>query len=377
MKGIYFTTICDICDETDNAYPGIRLKIRKQMEVLRDHGINMVFWYAGGQSVKSWFHKTVSRLPFYRDSYELKREAVRDADFLYVRKPLMINMGLVDLLKRVRKENPKIKILLEVPTYPYDSEVSGLFQMPFLLKDRHARKSLKKVVDVILTYSDDKEIFGIHTINISNGIDTKAAAEALSGKTRLDDGKLRIMACARFDFWHGYDRALEGLHRYLQDPGSDKRIELEMVGDGPALASYKEIAEKYGLQEHVRFYGKLQGQELADVYSISDIGLDSMGRHRSGVFYNSSLKGKEYCAYGLLIVSGVKTELDNDDAFDYYYRIPADDSPVDFNEVIEYYNTVTDNGRKRIQVRKAIMQYASEHYSMDVVLRPVLDYLNG
>ena len=375
MKGVYFTTICDICDEADTAYPGIRLKIRKQVEILRNHGIDMVFWYAGGGPEKGRFHKYISRLPFYRDRYELKRDAVRDADFIYVRKPLMINMGLVDLLKRIRKENPGIKILLEVPTYPYDSEVSGLFQMPFLLKDRHARKNLKKVVDVVLTYSDDKEIFGINTINISNGIDTKAAAEALSGKTRPEDGKLRIMACARFDFWHGYDRALEGLHRYLQDPEADKNIELEMVGEGPALASYKELAGKYGLQEYVRFYGKLQGRELSNVYAVSDIGLDSMGRHRSGVYYNSSLKGKEYCAYGLVIVSGVRTELDSDESFPYYFRIPADETPLNFHKMIEFYRTAAGNGKDRNDVRREIMEYAASHFSMEVVFRPVIEYI--
>lgn len=42
-----------------------------------------------------------------------------------------------------------------------------------------------------------------------------------------------------------------------------------------------------------------------------------MGRHRSGVSFNSSLKGKEYCAKGLIIVSGVKTELDLDGEFLY------------------------------------------------------------
>ena len=381
MKGIYFTTICDIEDNSDDSFPGIREKIRKQVAVFRDHGIDLHFWYAGDKSEKSRLFKYISRLPLYRDKYELSRETVNNADFIYVRKPLLINMGLVDLLRRIRTENPKIKILLEVPTYPYDNEVKGLFQMPYLLKDRYARKNLRRYVDVILTYSDDKEIFGIKTINISNGIDTKAISEsldrALEEKPHPDDGTVRFIACAMFDFWHGYDRAIEGLHRYMQDPGADKRIELEIVGDGPLLGAYKELVGKYGLQKYVRFHGKLQGKDLAEVYAVSDIGLDSMGRHRSGVFYNSSLKGKEYCAYGLIIVSGVKTELDNDGAYEYYFRVPADDSPVDFHEVMDFYRTVTDNGSRRAEVRKRIMSYAAEHFSMEAVLRPVIDYVYG
>ncbi len=377
MKGIYFTTICNIEDDTDNALPGIKEKIRRQVEFFRKHGIDLYYYYAGDEAKKGRFHKYISRLPFYRDRYKLNSEMAAETDFIYVRKPLMMNMGLVDLLRRIRKENPKIKILMEVPTYPYDNEIKGIFQKMYLIKDRYARKRLYRYVDVILTFSDDKEIFGIKTINLSNGVDTRAASDALTGIIRPKDGTIRIMACARFDFWHGYDRAIEGLHSYIRDPGSDKKVELEMVGDGPMVTAYKELVEQYGLQEYVRFHGRLLGDALADVYAKSDIGLDSMGRHRSGVFYNSSLKGKEYCAYGLVIVSGVKTELDNDDSFEYYYRIPADDSPVDFNKLIVFYNDVTDNGRKREEVRKAIMQYASEHFSMDVVLKPVIDYIYG
>ena len=108
---------------------------------------------------------------------------------------------------------------------------------------------------------------------------------------------------------------------------------------------------------------------------IRDIGLDSMGRHRSGVYYNSSLKGKEYCAYGLLIVSGVETELDNAADFDYYFRIPADDSPVDFAKILEFYNEkVADN---KAAVHKKISDYALDHFSMDKVFKPVMDYIGS
>ena len=51
---------------------------------------------------------------------------IKDADFIYLRKPSAINMGFIDFLKRVRKLNPKMKILLEIPTYPYDNEIKGM-----------------------------------------------------------------------------------------------------------------------------------------------------------------------------------------------------------------------------------------------------------
>ena len=229
-------------------------------------------------------------------------------------------------------------------------------------------------MDVVLTYSDDKEIFGIKTINISNGVDALSIFQAVRKYPHPEDGKIRFMACAKFSLWHGYDRAIEGLHQYLEKPDANRNIEIEMVGDGDAAESYRQLVKKYGLEEYVRFYGKKQGDELIRVYSLCDIGLDSMGRHRSGVYYNSSLKGKEYCAYGLMIVSGVETELDHADDFEYYYRIPADDSPVDFEKVLAFYQAKADSHKERM--RETIMQYAIDHFSMEVVFQPVIDYIS-
>ena len=371
MKGIYFTTMCNIEDPKDNVNPGIKEKIRQQYQLLEKAGIDMFFYYAHRDSK---IYRYVNRLPFFRDRFDLQEDIIRHADFIYLRKPSAINMGFIDLLKRIKKTNSTMKIMLEIPTYPYDNEIQGLVRLTLKWKDRYARKKLKDYVDVVLTYSDDKEIFGIKTINISNGVDALSIFQAVRKYPHPEDGKIRFMACAKFSLWHGYDRAIEGLHQYLEKPDANRNIEIEMVGDGDAAESYRQLVKKYGLEEYVRFYGKKQGDELIRVYSLCDIGLDSMGRHRSGVYYNSSLKGKEYCAYGLMIVSGVETELDHADDFEYYYRIPADDSPVDFEKVLAFYQAKADSHKERM--RETIMQYAIDHFSMEVVFQPVIDYIS-
>lgn len=370
MKGIYFTTMCNIEDPTDTINPGIKEKIRQQFDLFRKAGIEMFFYYP---NTANKFYRYVNRMPFFRDNFSLPEKIVREADFIYLRKPSAINMGFIDLLKRVRAINPKMKILLEIPTYPYDNEIQGLVRVTLKWKDQYARKKLKDYVDIVLTYSDDKEIFGIKTINISNGVDAIKLSEAVKRYPHPEDSKIRFMACAKFNLWHGYDRAIEGLYQYLQKPGANRNIEIEMVGDGSSTESYRQLVERYGLQDYVIFHGKKQGDELVKAYSICDIGLDSMGRHRSGVYYNSSLKGKEYCAYGLMIVSGVETELDHAEDFEYYYRIPADDSPVDFEQILSFYQRKV--GNRKDSVRSQIMKYAIDHFSMGVVFQPVIDFI--
>ena len=368
MKGIYFTTMCNIEDPGDNINPGIKEKIRQQFNLFQKAGMEMFFYYAHKNSK---YYRYVNRMPFFRDKFDLSREIIEEADFIYLRKPSAINMGFIDFMRRIRAINPKMKILLEIPTYPYDNEIQGLVSVTLKWKDQYARKKLKNYVDVVLTYSDDKEIFGIKTINISNGVDAVNLSEAVKRYPHPDDGKIRFMACAKFNLWHGYDRAIEGLHQYFQKADANKNIEIEMVGDGDSLEFYRRLVEKYRLQDYVKFHGKKQGEELIKVYSICDIGLDSMGRHRSGVYFNSSLKGKEYCAYGLMIVSGVETELDHVSDFEYYYRIPADDSPMDFEKVLAFY----DEKANKVAYRSKIMQYAIDYFSMEVVFQPVIEFV--
>ena len=370
MRGIYFTTMCNIEDPNDNIDPGIREKILQQYRLFQSAGISMHFYYAHRASR---YYRYVNRMPLFRDKYDLPESVIQESDFIYLRKPSTINMGFIDFLKRIRSINPGMKILLEIPTYPYDDEIQGLIRVTLKWKDQYARKKLKDYVDVILTYSDDQSIFGVKAINISNGVDVVRLSSAVKKYPHPNDEKIRLMACAKFNLWHGYDRAIEGLHQYLQKPDANRNVEIEMVGDGASTESYRQLVEKYSLQEYVRFYGKLQGEDLVKVYSICDIGLDSMGRHRSGVYYNSSLKGKEYCAYGLVIVSGVKTELDGADDFAYYYRIPADDTPLDFDAVLDFYKKSA--GEDREKMREIIMQYALNHFSMEVVFQPVIDYI--
>lgn len=66
-----------------------------------------------------------------------------------------------------------MKIILEIPTYPYDGEKinhTGIKKKKYWIEKKY-RKSLYKYVDRVVTFSEDDEIFGIKTIKISNGID--------------------------------------------------------------------------------------------------------------------------------------------------------------------------------------------------------------
>lgn len=67
-----------------------------------------------------------------------------DYDYLYLRRPPAMSYAMRKFLKKVRKINPDIKIILEIPTYPYDGEMQSFTMKPFLWKDRYNREKLAR-----------------------------------------------------------------------------------------------------------------------------------------------------------------------------------------------------------------------------------------
>ncbi len=298
----------------------------------------------------------------------------KDVDYLYLRRPDFLDSKYINFIKHVRQQNSQIILLFEIPTYPYDKEYNSAEWRPKKIIDQTNRANLKEYIDAIVTYSNDEKIFGIPAIHISNAVDCKYYYEIRKNLVQDKRQGIHMIACAQFTYWHGYDRVIEGMRLYLQKlPNAN--IVLHMVGQGPEMPYYRQLVGQYHLESHVIFHGILVGEELVKLYMSCDIGFDSLGRHRSGVYYNSSLKGKEYAANGLLIVSGVITELDSDTNYPYYFRVPADDTPINMEKIFEFYDRVMKSERSRENMQRKIMKYATEHFDMNVAFRPVLDFI--
>lgn len=301
-----------------------------------------------------------------------KLDEVENPDIIYIRYE-KVDYQFMKKIKNLRLSNPNVKILLEIPTYPYDKEWQrGMKWKPYKIKDRINRKKIHKYIDKIITYSNDKKIFNVPTINISNGVDIR---EIQSRKSMIQKD-INMIAVASFTNWHGYDRVIRGLYEYYSHD-QKQSVVLHLVGDGPELEKYKQLVEKYKLQDYVIIYGRQTGELLDRVYNQCEIALDAMARHRSGVFYNSSLKGKEYAAKGLPIISGVCTELDYDEKFKYYLRVPADESIININHIVSFYNKVYKNNVSKQEIVKDIRGYAEQYFDINQCLKIVVSYIKG
>lgn len=371
MNGIFICT--DHKEIREDGCNGIERKIYHQIETLKNYGHNVTYF----NPYKKYFFlfRVLRSIPLGNMlmNWGFDYKIINSIDFIYVRKPVLMDRDTPLFLKKCKMINKNIKILMEIPTYPYDDEIHSLRSKYRLLKDKKYRKKLKDSVDRIVTFSKDDIIFDIDTIKIPNSIKTDSIPRVLK---YYHDEQINMIACSSLAYWHGYDRAIEGIAQYYHNKNikSKKDIVLHIVGNGGEMNHYKEIVQRYNIQDSVLFYGFLEGNELDEVYKLCCIGIDSLGRHRSKVYYNSSLKGKEYCARGLIIVSGVETEFDYVDDYNYYIRVPADDTPLDFLSILDGYEHIINKKTDKV-IMEEITDYAKNNFDFSVAMLPINNYL--
>lgn len=320
------------------------------------------------QNKRSLLRKVYELLPFVTGKkYDLKLayDRIENSDFLYVR-AIWSDNQYISFFKTIKEFYPKCKIIVEIPTYPYDKDI----QKKMLLRDVCSRRKYKKYVDVIATYSMDQEIFGLPTINIENGIDVNSM-QMVTGT--LDREKIRLIAVSTMLKNHGYERILQGLGNYY-DNGGQRNIQIFMVGDGPERKYYESIVRRRKLEKNVIFYGRKTGKELDEIYNMSDIALTSFGFYKIDVYRMSALKTRECLAKGLPMVNGCVVDIFENMPYKYSYDFPNDDSIIDIQKIVDFYDRVYKN-KEKFQVVDEIRKLAYEKVDISVTLLPIVNYI--
>lgn len=272
------------------------------------------------------------------------------------------------------------KYIFEIPTYPPREESIARVKASFkrhdwlgglktwigsfvVVADMYLMANLSKLVCIV---ADNKKFMCTPTIRIENGIDVKNIPFDLNcdGKESI----IRIISVSNFSVWNGYDRAIAGL-QYLHDDNK-KRVQLILVGDKSKAKDLVDLSINYNVQDLVVFTDSLVGESLTREYGKAVLALGALGNHRRKVFANSSLKVKEYAAYGKMMVisdaEGIEEEIKK-----VSYIVPSDETPIDFNEIVRWY----DNISNKQKVREYIRHFAENHYSwnmqMDKILRNI------
>ena len=123
-------------------------------------------------------------------------------DFVYIRSNHNASPFTIRMVKRMKKAG--MKVVMEIPTYPYDAEYEAQGMDRQIFQDKLFRNRLAKQLDAVVTFSDYEQIFGQRTIRISNGIDFNN----IKVKTKVNDTskELNLIGVAEIHRWHGFDR---------------------------------------------------------------------------------------------------------------------------------------------------------------------------
>lgn len=254
----------------------------------------------------------------------------------------------------------QIKTILEIPTYPYDNELSGGRRKS---EDVYFRKQLCKYVDMITTYTGDDKIWEIPCICLRNGIDIQNIPVS---KKKKNNHVIYFIAVSSMAPWHGYERFLEGMYLYYK-AGGEYNLYLRFIGEGPEEGYYKSLTEKYDLKSRVEFCGRMTGAELDKKFDLSDISVGTLGMYKMGIFDGTPIKAAEYCARGIPFICGY-----NDMRFsenqDFVMSISNDGKAVDMDDVIRFYEKIT----LKQDYREIMRGYAEEHLTWESIMKPVI-----
>lgn len=288
--------------------------------------------------------------------------------FVYARCFQNANPFLIHFFKKLRKLD--IKIVTEIPTYPYDSEFVGfpLMTQMGLKIDQIFRKSLYKRINAIVTFSDVNEIFGQRTIRISNGVDMDSIP--LHDYHPSSDGSIHLIGVAEVHYWHGFDRLIAGLGEYYRNTNSPRNIYFHIVGgvwksemyDSIHAPGFSELMDKYGIRDRVVFHDQLFGGALDKVFNQCRFAIGSLARHRSGITVIKTLKNREYATRGIPFIY---SEIDSDfEDKPYIIKALPDESPIDIQQIVDFIEShrfdpaeirkTVENLSWRIQMRRVV-----------------------
>lgn len=356
---------------------GISKKIRGQVKGLRECGVDvrLCYYEVRKDGHRAWlidgnvlvdFGKGLTAKIKKRIDYAGLTDYVSREGFamVYIRSYHNANPFTIGMIQKFRASGAKV--VMEIPTYPYDQEYTFLRDKIVLQIDRLFRRHLAKNLDAIVTFTRDEEIFGQRTIRISNGIDFNAIPLRTPHLYRSEE--IHLLGVAEIHYWHGYDRLINGLkHYYLSNPHT--KVYFHIVGrlGGPREETEIHSAIAQGnLGEYVLLHGALWGEDLDGIFDKCDFAIGSLGRHRSGITHIRTLKNREYAARG---ISFIYSEIDDDfEGKPYVLKAPPDESPIEIQQIVTYCKSPLSSP---LEIRQDIMSL-----SWSCQMQKIIDSLN-
>lgn len=358
---IYITYV----DLSDISYFGITKKIMSQIRVFQECFGKVYYTTCRGKMLYLMDGEDVidkelaitramanSVITHWLDKYKIKRTYIRYN---------FSNKWFLELLW-IQKEKG-IKSVLEIPTYPYDGELTDGW---LKIEDGYYRNKLYKFIAYIATNSEADEVFRTPCIRLLNGIDIEKNPLCVKKK---ENKKIVMIGVSSMTIWHGYERILEGMFNYYRNGGNYEFL-FKIIGNGPEKRNYYQLVEQYSLQTRVEFCGVLDGEALNKEYELSDIAVSSLGLYKTGIEEVTPIKGAEYCARGIPFICGYR-DMRFPLNMQSIMTVPNSPEPINMYQVINFYEMITSqNG-----YHETMRAFALKNLTWENMMKPIVEVL--
>lgn len=359
---------------------GIRNKIEGQWIAFNNAGLETDLFYIENYKaylktstgvIEKKFKNKYSKIKFIYIDF-INEWNIDKYDTIFIRYFFVHPLAIL-MLWKIKQKNSNIKIIWDMPTYPYIGVLLKTTIKNFIVAcfDFISHPFLKNYSNIIVTVSDHEKIFGIPTIKTSNGINYSSFP--IKNETPLLN-EFNLIGLANLQYWHGFDRVVNGIKAYKK-ANNIINVKFHIVGNGDAIPKLKNLVNELSLTDNVIFYGQKLDESLNDIFNFSHMAVGILGLHRTNDKYSSisSLKVREYCVRGIPFIDGFP-DTDIDSNFPFWFKVPADDSIIDINEIINYF---IDIKNKYPDYSNRMNLFAKEYLTWDVKLKELINWIKN
>lgn len=273
------------------------------------------------------------------------------------------NFSLIALMKTAQQRG--IKVLYEIPTYPYYGEQFRASRKKYravakIAVDAMFSPLIKKYADYIVIIRSNSKIRLHHKmVEINNGVNT----EKIKSKENYGskDGVFRMVTVGTLFPYHGYDRVLAGL-KDCKEEVDGHPVEFHIVGASQTIDELKEQAQKLGLKR-VIFHGMKTTDELNEMYEDFDVGLGCLALHRRNADIDTTLKIIEYYCRGVPVVTSGKSPY-KDPAVT--ICVPDGEEAVNINRLYRKWKNIDKDKQQKLS------EQAKKEFSWNFIMKQLL-----
>ena len=363
MKKILYISILNT-NENILPFDGVMKKILMHIRVLKGYGNSVDYIESNG--VDTFFVSDGNKTKickFIEGGYKYFNRVVINAtkyivenniyyDYIYIRHDAFSFKGFIALSHLYKHSKC---IYLEIPTYFVPKTTFKNFVKNFF------NKFLYKYVYKIVINSNEKEIYGIKTLMITNGVEITKIVP----RQPTYDKKINVALVASISAYHGVDKIINAVEHESQ---LDNVI-FHIAGEGPKFMEYSEKIKNKGLENRIILYGKLTGEDLDNLYNKCEIGISSLANKEKGVVFSSTIKSKEYLSKGIPVIADVMLDVFYDNPKYFFYQLVND---FNLKELISFYNSVYEKHNKQ-DVIDDIREFAERTCDIKSIMKKLED----